>query len=182
MARKHRNKRRRSRRAARLGNPRRTHIRNRRSRRGMGLFNRRHHRNPALGDLTTALLAGGAGYVVSKGFAVLADNYLPAMVPERAMIGSGLAAVGTVWLGETFLKDRPRISAAASVGAMIPLAEEIIKKTPLGPMIGLYETSPDLPGSGAAAMLPAPGGVSAALAAALGADLGGEGRWAASDY
>lgn len=174
MARKRRHKNRRhTRRAARLANPRRHRKHHNRKRRGMfRLFNKRRHRNPDISGLTQALLAGAAGYIAAKGFGMFADRYLPPSVPYRSFVGTGLSAVAAVALAETFLKNKPKVSAAVSVGAVMPLAEEFIKMTPLGPMIGLYRDGYDAPSGGAS--LPAPGGVDEDLAASLGAGLSGQ--------
>lgn len=129
---------------------------------------RRRHRNPGpdFGNLATALAYGAAGYAVSKGLAVVADKYLPSTVPYRTLIGSSVAAVAAGWAAQTVLKDKPRQSAAAVVGAVIPVAEELIAITPLGPMIGVYEGAnvPGLPS-------PAPDGTTAGMSAALSAAL-----------
>jgi hypothetical protein len=160
MARKSR-KSRRTRRSARLGNP-------RRARRFFGRRSRSFFHNPAPGvsGLVTALAWGGAGYAGSKALAVLADTYLPPTVPYRTLIGSGLAGAGAAWIAGTVLKGKAASAAAVTVGAMIPLAEELIAMTPVGPMIGVYEGAnvPALPS-------PAPEGTTPAMSAALSAAL-----------
>lgn len=173
MARKTRRNARRARRASRHANP----VSRSRRRNSFSLFKRRHA-NPALEGLASSLIAGGAGYVISKGISVWADQYLPASVPQPALIGAGVSAVAAVFVSEKFLQGRPRVAAAVQVGAMIPVAEELIKMTPLGPMLGLYESAPSAPSAGASsAALPAPGGVSASLAASL-----SEGSWNSAEY
>lgn len=188
MARRKRNRRhhRRHKASASLGNPRKARrsgrrAANRRSRRGgFSLFNPRRHMNPALEGMAASLLAGGAGYILSKVIGNLADQYLPESIPQKALVGTGVSAVAAAFIAEKYLKDRPKVAAGVTVGTMMPLFEEILKMTPLGPYIGLYESAPMGAGSG---VLPAPGGVSASLAANLSAALSdGGSSWASADY
>ena len=135
--------------------------------------------NPALEGLAASLLAGGAGYVASKLIGNFADLYLPESVPYRPIIGTGLSAVVAAFAAERFLKDRPKVAAGVTVGAMIPLVEQIVAMTSFGPSIGLYAQSSD---GGSAPMLPAPGGMGANLAAALSASLSEGSSWSPADY
>lgn len=170
---------------ARLGNPSRKHRKHSRRHRNSSKrwFNPGPNMTPALEGLAASMLAGGMGYVASKGIGIVADKYLPDSVPYRGLIGTGVAAVVAAFGAQKFLKGRPKMAAGVTVGAMIPVVEEIISMTPLGGYIGLYPAD----GSGAApSALPAPGGVSASLAASLGASLGDHGdedvSWAPADF
>ena len=180
---RHHKNRRHKRSALRLGNPRRHHKNRRKSRKMFRLFNRRRHRNPALGELAMALLAGAGGYVGSKLIGNFAEKYLPASVPQREIVGTGLSALAAAWVAETALANRPKVAAAVAVGAMIPLAEEVLRMTPVGPMIGLFERAPGSPMAGPAAeALPAPGGIEASLAERLAANLNDRYQMYASSY
>lgn len=186
MARKRKlHNRRHRRRSARLGNPRRHHRHHRhhnRRRGGFRLFNPEPETKNVLEGLAAALLAGTAGYIASKGVGMLADNYLPQSVPYRSLIGTGGAAVVAALIGEKLLKSRPKVAAGVAVGAMIPVGEELIAMTPLGPMLGILPSEASVGSSPGAAALPAPGGVSAGLMASLAANLHGDSSWAPADY
>jgi hypothetical protein len=158
-----------NRKARRHGNPRRA--RRHHNRKRFRFFNRRRFGNPPdLGGLAQSLLGGAAGYIAAKFVAMAAEQYLPPSIPYPGLVGAGASAIAAAWAGETVLKGKPKLSAAVAVGATIPLAEEIIKMTPLGPRLGMFQTAPGAP-SGGAASLPAPGGVDGDLAASLGAGL-----------
>ena len=124
---------------------------------------RRHRNPPPLADLGGALLWGGAGYAASKGLGVLFDKYAPQSIPHRTMIGTAVAAGGAAWIASTSLKLPEKAAPAVVVGAMIPLAEELIALTPIGPMIGVYDAG-NIPGLPSSSQSPT---MQAALEAAL---------------
>jgi hypothetical protein len=161
-----------------LALPNRRHHRNKK--RGMfkRLFNAQRHRNPApsLQGLGLSLVAGTAGYVLTKGVGKLADKYLPESVFNdrpiyRELLGTGLSAFAACWISQTVLANRPQISAAMAVGSVMPVGELALKMSPLGPSLGMFEEAPAMPAPGPASMLPAPGGIQARLRARLKAAL-----------
>lgn len=155
-----------ARRHHRKHNPHRRHSRHMNRRRGWHLFNPGPDVVRAGESLAAALFAGAAGYVAAKGIGIAAEMYLPDSIPQKALVGTGLSSVAAAFLASKFLKGRPKMAAGVITGATIPLAEELIAMTPLGPAIGLIPAEASAPSA-----LPAPGGVSAALAARLSATL-----------
>lgn len=129
---------------------------------------RRFHRNPpslSMGGVGSALLWGGAGYLASKLAGNFVGRYLPGSIPARdlvsAAVGGGLASYAGGFVAKT-----GEAKAALRVGSLIPVVEAAVNMTALGSMLGTQKVI----------MLPAPSGsqpsgVSAALAAALSADL-----------
>lgn len=145
------------------------------------LFNSRRHRarNPApsLEGLAVSVVAGIVGYGATKGIGKITDRYLP---PEwfadrpiyREMLGTGGSAFLAAWGAQTLLADKPRISAAVTVGSVMPFGELLLRMSPLGPHLGMFEEPAYLPAPpDPGTMLPAPGGINAALNARLNAAL-----------
>jgi hypothetical protein len=144
------------------------------------LFNSRRHRNPAppsLEGLAVSVVSGTVGYLATKGVGKLTDRYMPEHFfierpIYRELLGTGVSAFLAVWAAQTILADKPRISAAVTVGALMPVGELAIRMSPLGPHLGMFEPGCDMmlptdPGY----MLPAPGGINASLNAKLEAAL-----------
>jgi hypothetical protein len=173
--RRHKNRRRHRRAAARLGNPGRKHSHrragSRRARRGWRLFNPGPDVVHASEGLAAAMLAGGAGYVASKLVGIAADTWLPQTVPYRSLIGTAGAAIITAIGAEKFMKSRPKVAGAMTVGATIPVVEEVLAMTPVGPYIGVVSSES---ADGSPAALPSPG-MGASLRANLRAALAGPG-------
>lgn len=185
--RKHHNKRRHHNRRrhhnlANARHARRAHRHHNRRKRGWRLFNPGPQAQSVVESLTAALLAGGAGYIASKAIGIAAENYLPDSIPQKALVGTAASGIAAAILADKFLKSRPKLAAGITVGAMIPLAEELIAMTPVGAYIGIVSDSGSAPSA-----LPAPGGMSAALAARLGAHLSAnphdeDVNWSPADY
>jgi hypothetical protein len=140
---------------------------------------RRYHRNPlklggGMGSFGSALLWGGAGYAASKLAGNFLRKYLPAAIPAPDLVSAIGGGVAASFAGG-FVAKSSEAKAALRVGAMIPTVEAAVNMTALGAMLGTQKVvmiAPPAPGSGGS-------GVSAALAAALSADLRDE---YASDY
>ncbi len=116
-------------------------------------------------DLMTAVIAGGAGFLVSRKASDMAENYLPAFVPMRDIAAPALISVLAVMAAEKLIKD-PKSRVAAQAAACIPLVEALINKAGFGHALGterIIMLPPPPAGS--------PAGVSAALEARLEASL-----------
>lgn len=117
-------------------------------------------------DLTTAVIWGGAGYLAAQWGGKYVTNMLPAMVPQRDIVGPALTSAAVIFAADWGLKSNPSARVAAQTGGAIPLVNAIINKAGWGNRLG---TAPVI-------MIPAPSGsgstpLSAALAAALSGDI-----------
>lgn len=135
---------------------------------------RRYHRNAPsqalVMELATVVAMAGIGYVIAKKGGDLAKRYLPAMVPQKDVVGALLISGGVILAADKLLKGKPDIRKALIAGAAVPTFEAIAQATGLGSKLGLSPTimipAPAAPGGA----LPAPV-LSAALEAQLSAAL-----------
>lgn len=140
---------------------------------------RRFHRNgPSLsmGNAGSALLWGGAGYLASKFAGNMIAKYLPSMIPAQALVSAAAGGAAVSFAGNYVAKSS-EAKAALRTGALIPVVEAAVNMTALGSMLGTQKVLM-LPAPAAGA----PSGVSAALHAALSADLRDDGDDMYSGY